>query len=228
VALIVLCAAGAPLLWKMLSWHDRLLAIQDNDRWEKRLEAADAYRNGSVLFYGDSEIAYWPMAESFGQLPIRNRGVKGEMAQDTDARFAQELARIRPVVTVVLIGTNDLGNARTLQATMSHIDGLLKQVEGRAILCSLLPAAGTFSTNRRAADLLLWNQHLALLASRHGDPFVDLYSRLADHDSHFRTELTVDGLHPNASGYAVMTAAIWPQLARMSLRNLSSHDPPPP
>ena len=221
-ALLLLCTTSCLAGWKMVAFHSRLTSIEDNERWESRLAASGAYRNGSILFFGDSEIAFWPMAESFGQLPIHNRGLKGELAQDAGERFTATLREVQPRLAVILTGTNDLGAGKSLESTLAHIEVMLAQVGNRAIVCSLLPASGDFAANHPADDIARWNVKLAALAAARGARFLDLYSVLAGMDGRFRPDLTVDGLHPNSDGYALMTTAMLAELSRFP-RSAAGH-----
>lgn len=212
VLLAGLCVVSGLTTWKMFAFHARLVAIEDNQRWEQWLRSGGLYHSGQVLLFGDSQIARWPMAESFGDLPIWNRGLNGDLAEEADARFTQALQELRPALTVILIGTNDMGHRKPLAEAVDHIDGMLRQVEGHAILCSLLPASWEYAGNHPRLELVKWNAKLKEMAKRHGDRFVDLFAVLADDRGAFRSKLTDDGLHPNAAGYELMTQAILPQV----------------
>jgi lysophospholipase L1-like esterase len=42
-------------------------------------------------------------------------------------------------------------------------------------------------------------------ASQHGMVYLDYFSSLEDDEGGFKSDLTLDGVHPNAAGYAVMS-----------------------
>ncbi len=210
--LTVLSAAVLVEAWKGLQLHRELRAITVNDRWEQQLEERGVFRGvPPILFFGDSEIAQWPMAEEFGSLPIRNRGVKGDRAGLALGRYAEALRTLHPRLVVILIGTNDLGHHRAMGDTLADIDRMVAEAP-HVVLCSLLPVRGEFLADHPTAEILRWNESLKALALRRGARFVDLYRVLADERGEFRQDLTVDGLHPNAAGYAVMTQAVRPFL----------------
>lgn len=211
-ALVITSAAASTASWKMLQFHSRLASIVENDQWEQQLTARGAFRNAQpILFFGDSEIARWPMAESFGELPIYNRGLNGNEVRDAMERYDEALRTTHPRLVIVEIGTNDLGHGRNLDETMGYIERILFKAP-RAVVCALLPARGQYLSNHPIAQIRLWNARLKQLADKYGAQFVDFTPRLADEVGQFRDELTVDGLHPSAAGYAVMTRVIYPYL----------------
>jgi lysophospholipase L1-like esterase len=193
--------------WKMFQFRGDLHAITENTHWEQRLEAYGVYRQGAILFFGDSEVAQWPMAKSFGILPIRNRGIKGGHLHLALGRYEEALQQMHPRLVVVEIGINDLGHAQPMETYLAEMDRVLSE-SPRTVLCSLLPTRGEFVSDHPLDEIRRWNAHLKSLAAQHSVPFVDFYSLLADEKGEFRTEFTQDGLHPNEAGYVVMTEAI--------------------
>src|SRR5687767_7333628 len=109
LAVAALLGALALSTWKMFEFRDRLHALTDNARWEATV-TKDA--GPPIMMFGDSQIALWPMAASFGALPIANRGISGDWATRAIERFGREFDALRPKTVVLLMGTNDLGNGQ--------------------------------------------------------------------------------------------------------------------
>jgi len=76
----------------------------------------------------------------------------------------------------------------------------------RVILASVLPVANYFknqTTLRPQGKIISLNGWIRNYASESGSVYLDYYAALAQ-GRDFKKELTVDGLVPNRSGYAVM------------------------
>lgn len=201
--------------WKMFEFRDRLHAITDNARWEQRLSDSGVYQDRRIVFFGDSQIANWPMAESFGALPIMNRGIVGDWALTAGDRFDRDVLAHRPDTVIIEIGTNDLGHAQPIEAIAMSIDRMVKaaQLSGaKVVVCSLLPARGEFSANHPIANIRALNTAIQAISEARGAAFLDMYSLLAGPDGEIPLTLTIDGLHANSAGYARMTAAVRPLL----------------
>src|SRR5215469_14541409 len=122
LAFIGVVAALAGSTWKALQFHQRLKALE-NPQWERTLAAEHVYQHPVVAF-GDSEISGWPMAKSFGVLPIINRGVAGDEVLSSRERFAQQVLPLNPAVVVILTGTNDLAHGQPPAAIIAAIRDL--------------------------------------------------------------------------------------------------------
>jgi lysophospholipase L1-like esterase len=106
-------------------------------------------------------------------------------------------------------------------ATMAE----LAELHGvRVVLASVLPVsdetrdqAGTRlvrSRKRPPATLKAINDGIAAWAARNGCVFLDYHSAMSDARGMLRHELTKDGVHPNAAGYAVMAPLTEKAIAR--------------
>lgn len=212
--LLVSSAAGLSS-WKMLEFHDRLRAFE-NSEWERKLDSSGVYRRGGVIvMFGDSQISEWPMATSFGVMPVVNRGLPGDWAEKAAERFNREALTMHPNKVVLLIGTNDIGHNRRpadVAGRVLRLAGAAKSSGAQVVICSVLPVRGEFVANHPAAQLVQLNSLLASGAASMGAKWIDLHSALVDSNGLMREELTVDGLHPNASGYLAMTSVLLPEI----------------
>jgi acyl-CoA thioesterase I len=190
-----------------------------------------------VVFFGDSITDNWSK-EGYGGFfpgkPYVNRGIGGQTTAQMLVRFRADVVELRPAAVVILAGTNDIaGNAGPVTAEQIH-DNLASMAElagthGVAVvLASLLPvsddkkdASGqplSRTVQRPTESIRALNRWLAEYAAKNGHVSLDYFSALADANGLLRPELTDDGLHPNARGYAVMAplaeAAIAQALAK--------------
>lgn len=166
-----------------------------------------------VVFLGDSITQSWIVAHpAFFTGGLVDRGISGQTTPQILLRFQADVAALRPQVVHIMAGTNDVaGNtgptsAQDFRNNIMAMVALAKARGIRVILASIPPAA-SFSWKpgidpvARIAELNLW---LRDYAREQGLVWVDYHPALADGKGGMRPELTFDGVHPNAAGYAAM------------------------
>jgi lysophospholipase L1-like esterase len=134
-------------------------------------------------------------------------------------RFRPDVIALKPRAVVILAGTNDLaGNTgpttlEAIQANLASMAELASANDIRVVLASVLPVSDyeirdgkpLIQTLRRPPDKILsLNQWLKDYAKMHHHTYLDYFSAMADDKGFLKDELSNDGLHPNAQGYAVM------------------------
>jgi len=176
-----------------------------------------------VVFFGDSITDDWSRPHAGGFFPGRpyvNRGIGGQTTAQMLLRFRADVIALRPRAVVILAGTNDVaGNAGpvTLENVQDNLASMaeLARLHGiRVVLASLLPvsddkrdAAGQpllQSQERSPAAIAALSAWLSKYAARSGHVYLDYAGAMADPQGRLRAELSHDGLHPSAAGYAVM------------------------
>lgn len=169
-----------------------------------------------VVFMGDSITEGWPLNESFPGKPYINRGISGQTTPQMLVRFRQDVIDLQPKVVVILGGTNDIaGNTgpETLEeieenlasmADLAHANGI------RVVLCSILPAFDypwePGLTPAPKIDLI--NAWLRGYAMAKGYVYVDYHSAMKDAQDGLPKTLSLDGVHPNAAGHAIMAPLV--------------------
>jgi lysophospholipase L1-like esterase len=176
-----------------------------------------------VVFFGDSITDGWSNPANGGFFPGRpyvNRGIGGQTTSQMLLRFRPDVVDLQPKVVVILAGTNDVaGNSgkttpEAIQANLADMAEIARAHGIRVVLASLLPISDdkqgpngerlNRSTDRPPATLRALNTWLADYAKRSGHVYLDYASAMSDSRGMLRSELTGDGLHPNAAGYAIM------------------------
>lgn len=178
------------------------------------LPAPEAGEN-RVVFMGDSITDGWGRryGEFFPGKPYVNRGISGQTTPQMVLRFRSDVIALEPKVVVILAGTNDIaGNTGPL--TLGEIEGYLTTMVELArangiqvVLSSVMPVCDYIrpQTERRPPDkIIALNTWMKSYTSAHHLVYLDYYSAMLDDKQMLRKELTYDGLHPNAEGYAVM------------------------
>jgi lysophospholipase L1-like esterase len=198
--------------WPALArYHDENLKVAPPARTETR-----------VVFMGDSITDSWDDPKYGGFFPGKayiDRGISGQTTPQMLIRFHADVIALRPQVVVILAGTNDLaGNTgpMTLEAIEDNLvsmSELAKANHIRVVFASILPISDYESrdgkpiirtTQRPPEKIKALNEWMRSYAARNKLTYLDYYSAMIDDKGFLREELSEDGLHPNAKGYAIM------------------------
>ncbi len=169
-----------------------------------------------VVFMGDSITDIWHIADSFPGKPYINRGIGGQTTPQMLIRFRPEVIDLQAKVVVILAGTNDIaGNTgpMRLEDTENNLASMAELARFhhiRVVLSSLLPindytpAAESFFLQRSPEKILQLNRWAKDYCAKNGYVYLDYFSAMVDDKGFLRGNLTQDGLHPNAAGFAIM------------------------
>jgi lysophospholipase L1-like esterase len=183
---------------------------------------------GRVVFMGDSITDGWKLDQSFPNKPYVNRGISGQTTPQMLVRMFPDVINLKPAAMIVLAGTNDIARntgPTTLKMIQDNVQAMteLAQAHGiKVILCSVTPIAdygrAPQSQQRPPADILKMNDWLKTYATKSGAIYADYFSALVDAKGFLKEGISMDGLHPNPMGYALMApvaeAAIQKALAK--------------
>jgi lysophospholipase L1-like esterase len=185
-----------------------------------------------VVFYGDSITDNWSKPAAGGFFPGKpyvNRGISSQTTAQMLVRFRADVVALRPRVVVILAGTNDVaGNTgpttpQAIEDNLASMAEIARANQIRVVLASLLPvsdekrnAAGVpliRTQERPPAVLQTLNRWMSDYARRERHIYLDYDRALSDAHGMLRADLTADGVHPNAAGYALMA-----QVAEKAIR----------
>ena len=203
-----------------------------------------------VVFMGDSITDMWVLPR-FGAFfpgkPYIGRGISGQTTPQMLLRFRVDVIALRPAVVVILAGTNDLaGNTGpiTLEETEGNLASMaeLARMNGiRVVLASVMPVSNyghdrdgnpiDMRIKRPPEKILELNAWIKKYAAVNDHVYLNYFSAMVDEHGLLKKELSEDGLHPNAAGYAVM-APLAEKAIDSSLREIPasgfSHQSPVP
>jgi lysophospholipase L1-like esterase len=155
--------------------------------------------NSGTVFLGDSITQWW-------NLPINNQGIAGELASDMLARFSNDVLGHGYTRVVILAGTNDffLLNQPDPDVALADIEQMaaMGRQAGMEVVVCTLPAI-TANPSFYAPFYGPFNQSLTNFATANNYPIVDYYTLTLGHPEYY-----IEGVHPNATGYAVMEKAL--------------------
>ena len=177
--------------------------------------AADEQR---VVFFGASVAEFWGKRGGafFPGKPYINRGIGGQTSAQMLVRFRQDVIDLHPAAVVILEGTNDIaGNSGPMTPEMSENNwrsmAELAKANGIRVICTSITPSTDFPWHRGvhpAAKIRAANAWLKEYCTSHSLGYADFYPLLANAEGGMKAELTVDGVHPNAKGYAAMAPVV--------------------
>ncbi len=167
-----------------------------------------------VVFFGDDATESWGQGDSefFPGKPYINRGIAGQSSPQMLVRFRQDVVALQPKAVVIQAGMHDVTGLRvpgTQRMIGEHLESMVDLAHANGIevvLASLLPvcecgsALAPFLPRGKIFGLNDW---LEEYAETRGLVYLNYYPALAS-GRDFNHQLTVDGVLPNAAGYAVM------------------------
>src|SRR5438552_3234089 len=185
--------------------------------------ATPAKDENRVVFMGDSITDSWDDPKYGGFFPGQpyiDRGISGQTTPQMLVRFRADVVALRPEVVVILAGTNDLaGNTgpSTLEAIEDNLISMAELARAnsiRVVLASILPVSDYEKTKdgkpiirtaqRPPEKIRALNEWMKTYAAKNKSIYLDYYSSMIDEKGFLKDELSEDGLHPNAKGYALM------------------------
>jgi lysophospholipase L1-like esterase len=207
-------------------YHDANASVQARMKDEKR-----------VVFMGDSITDAWVRPEYGGFIPGKpyiDRGISGQTTPQMLVRMRPDVIALQPKVVVILAGTNDLaGNTgpmpvSAIEDNLSSMAELATANKIHVVLASVLPVSNyghdrdgnpiDMRIKRPPEKILELNAWIKKYAAANGYTYLDYFSATVDDQGLLKRDLSEDGLHPNAKGYAVM-APLAEQAIQVSLKH---------
>lgn len=181
-----------------------------------------------LVFIGDSITDGWRadpqrelLEDYFGIYRPYNIGISGDEVQHVLWRVQHgELDGIDPALAVVMIGTNNLGNAKMSPAeTAEGIRALTvaireKLPRSKILLLAIFPRANR-SDDPLRATVAATNARIAGLADDKTVFYLDIGRSFLSPDGSISGEVMPDYLHPNLRGYELWADAIKPTVDRL-------------
>jgi lysophospholipase L1-like esterase len=182
-----------------------------------------AKNENRVVFMGDSITDIWAQPQFGGFFPGKpyfDRGISGQTTPQMLIRFRPDVIALQPKAVVILAGTNDLaGNTgpmtvAQIEDNLASMDELAHANKIRVVLASVLPVSNyghdrngnpvDMRIKRAPEKILELNAWIKKYAAGHGDVYLDYFAATVDDQGLLKKDISDDGLHPNAKGYAIM------------------------
>lgn len=215
-----------PEMQKELSWYaERMTDWANLGRYREANAKVSPAAKGvaRVVFMGDSITEGWSRPQFGGFFPDKpylNRGISGQTTPQMLVRFRPDVIALHPEVVVILAGTNDIAG-NTGPMTLEEIEGNLESMAElarahgiRVIFSSVMPVLDGMTssdgkklvmTDKRPPEkILALNKWIKEYAKEREHGYIDYFSAMVDDKGFLKSEMTYDGLHPNADGYTIM------------------------
>jgi len=166
-----------------------------------------------VIFFGDSITDAWRGDAFFPGKNYINRGISGQTTAQMLLRFREDVLRLHPAAVVILAGTNDIAQNQgpiPMQAIEDNLQSMAELCSANGahpILCSVLPAFdyGWHPGLHPAEKIPVLNKWIQAMCAKKHFIFLNYYPVLVGPNGGMKPELSGDGVHPNAAGYALMS-----------------------
>lgn len=211
VATILGGQAAAPVMNSRETDFANLTRYREAD--ERIEETGDRVR---VVFLGDSITEYWGSHSGhwFAHAGWVNRGVGGQTTSQLLLRERQDALALKSQAIVLEGGANDMRLGFSPEEIRDNLETMGELAEAhhvRVFLAEMTPVCDCvrpltgLRTVERIAQL---NGLIAKLCREKHWTLLAWNRRLADAHGLMRAELTVDGVHPNDAGYALLAPVI--------------------
>jgi len=179
-----------------------------------------------LLFIGDSITDFWPKRgpetwAKFQPYQVADFGVSGDRTEHVLWRIDHgELDGLKPKVTVIMIGTNNVGQCKDEkpQWAANGVKKILDQVrekmpETKVLLLAVFPRGKADSELRKkVADI---NDIISKYGDEPNVTYLDIGKAFLDENGEIPRDVMADSLHPTAKGYQMWYDAMWPTLDKM-------------
>lgn len=179
-----------------------------------------------LLFLGDSITDGWARTGewtwlNFSRYSPANFGVSGERTENVLWRILNgELDGLHPKVTVILIGTNNVGQVPDEKPEwaangVKRIVAVVREKipDTKILLLAVFPRGTRDSALRKSVAEI--NRLIAPLDDGHTIRYLDIGAKFLDANGELPPDIMPDKLHPSPKGYEIWYAAMEPLLEEM-------------
>jgi lysophospholipase L1-like esterase len=168
-----------------------------------------------TAFVGDSITAAGAWQDWFADTDARNFGLDGDTTDSLLERL-DAVIESDPQTIVLLIGTNDLAERRSIERIVRNIESALVRLhqelpDARILLQSVLPRGREYAENVKEI-----NRHIWQFAATQRVHYLDLWPIMADADGELNADYSEDRLHLTQAGYEAWLSELRPALERVN------------
>lgn len=182
----------------------------------KRYQMANQNMHARVVFLGDSMLDNWGSHNGtwFPYAGWVNRGIGGQTTQQILLRERHDVLQLHPQAVVIEGASNDMRLGFSPEEIRDNLlsMGELAQANGlKVFVANMTPVCDCVRplTGLRTVDRIHHlNELLLAMCKEKKWTLLDFNTPLADANGRMRAELTVDGVHPNDAGYALLAPVV--------------------
>ena len=178
-----------------------------------------------IVFMGNSITESWAAMcpEFFANNSFVNRGISGQTSPQMLLRFRADVIQLKPVVVVILAGTNDIaGNTgpSTIEMIENNIISMAELATAnniKVILSSVLPVFDyPWKPGLEPSEKIVsLNKKIKDYANKNNMIYLDYFKAMATEQNGLKEAFTYDGVHPNKEGYLVMEPLVMKAIAKV-------------
>jgi len=168
----------------------------------------------SIAFLGDSITNHGDWERWFPDRLTYNLGVSGNTTDDVIERV-DEVIDLHPDAVALLVGTNDLGQRKSVEHLVRNIEFLLVTLRRglpgtRMLVQSIMPRGAEFAERIHDA-----NRHLRQFAPSVNAQYLDLWPALVGPGDEIDPAFSDDRVHLNDAGYEAWLSELRPGIERL-------------
>lgn len=179
-----------------------------------RYESSNAGVHGiDIVYYGDSITEGWQKEhQAYFSKKVIDRGISGQTSAQMLARFYADVIALHPRIVHIIAGSNDIAGNTGPTSPEAYKNNMRAMVDlatthGIRVIVGAIPPADRFwwaPALRPSMQIRELNTWLKSFAHERGLAFIDYHAAMTTPEGGMRPELSNDGVHPNAAGYALM------------------------
>lgn len=164
----------------------------------------DSISHGGAAFIPAGQLScQW---ETFCKIPVKNIARSGDTTKMMIERFDSDVLPFKPEILIIIGGINDVREGSTAKQVIKNLKALKKKCEEN----NIIPVFGTLTPINekilRGKNIFLTNKNWRnernkinkwILKNKYS---VDIAKNLYDAEIELRSDLTIDGLHPDVRG----------------------------
>jgi len=170
---------------------------------------------GGIVFIGDSITQDYNVYEYFNGIKVYNRGIGGDTTEGLLRRLDVSVFDLKPTKVILLIGTNDFAILKSSpQEIFNRIESIISTIRNFDINIQII-LQSVYPVNSKLSPMTVLPRSNAQISSLNGMlktipnvTYVDLYQLLIDQHDQLNPLYTVEGLHINEMGYALITETL--------------------
>jgi len=215
VAVFVACVCAFAFFRRMGNpdfWGSEIAAFETADR-------ANPPKPGVIVFAGSSSIRFWKTLDGDMQpLEVISRGFGGSTIAQVNHYASRIVLPYRPRAVVLYAGDNDLSwpSSKSPEQVFGDFRQFVEIIHGQLpeTWIYYLSIKPTILRRKNWAKMQQTNELIAdYISTQPRTQFIDVSAAMLDAQNQPRAEFfRWDGLHMNASGYAIWTSIIKPVL----------------
>ena len=167
---------------------------------------------GSISVPPSTAIYNW---ETYCPLPVKNLGKSGDTTEQILQRFDNDVLPFKPEVLFIMAGVNDYRSGILGWHSVTNLKAIREKCEMNDIIPVFITPTPVNPKIMRKIKFVEppqpdWQEHADYICNwiREQEFHIDIADYFADENGNLRTDLAVDGLHPDAEGKEIIGRAV--------------------